>query len=197
MRPAASSRSVWRHRKAGICSTSTASATARALLGLVHVGQHRQAERLAHLGEDRQAVVQADAARAAARWCGWPCRTRSCRSARCRAAPRSPSAPRPSPAHARGFPAGTGRRSAPAAGRCRSAPRRWRRSGCGGGLVITCHSTGPRWPKCRHARLDRAIQYSRSVVARIARSSRATTATYLRPWRSERLRSTKAVRAAT
>ena len=36
----------------------------RALRGLVHVGEHRHAERLADLGEDRQRRLQADAARA-------------------------------------------------------------------------------------------------------------------------------------
>ena len=35
----------------------------RALLGRVHVGQHRHAEALAHLGEDRQALLHAEAAR--------------------------------------------------------------------------------------------------------------------------------------
>ena len=37
----------------------------RALIALVHVGQHRQAERLANFGEDRQRGLEADAARAA------------------------------------------------------------------------------------------------------------------------------------
>ena len=82
----------------------------------------------ADLGEDRQRRVEPDAARAPARWCGSPCRTRSCRRGRCRAARRSPSAPPPSRAHARGSRARTARRSAPAAARCRTARFRRRRS---------------------------------------------------------------------
>ncbi len=62
---AAISRSVWRHRKAGICSTSTTGATRGALPGFVHVGDDGQAQALADLGEDRQRRVEADAALAA------------------------------------------------------------------------------------------------------------------------------------
>ena len=58
---AATIRSVWRLRKAGICSTSTASAACGALADLVHVGQHRQADDLADLGEDRQRLAEAEA----------------------------------------------------------------------------------------------------------------------------------------
>ena len=95
---------------------------ARALLGLVHVGQHRQAELVADLGEDRQRLRRGR------------CRARR-RAGAVRlverglvdepdadAARRSPSAPTPSRAHARGSRARTARRSAPAAARCRSAP---------------------------------------------------------------------------
>ena len=123
VRAAATRRSVWRQRKAGICRTSTASATRRALVALVHVGDHRQAERLADFGEDRQRRLEAEPARARSPRCGWPCRTRTCRRGRFRAAPRSPSAPPPSPAHARGSPSGRGRRSARAAVSRRTGPR--------------------------------------------------------------------------
>ena len=37
-------KSVWRHRKAGVCSTSTTAATAAISASRVHVGQHRHAE---------------------------------------------------------------------------------------------------------------------------------------------------------
>ena len=60
---AASSRSVCRHRKAGICSTSTACATSAHCDGLMHVGQHGQSERGTDLGEDRQRLRKPDAAR--------------------------------------------------------------------------------------------------------------------------------------
>ena len=61
--PAATRRSVCRQRNAGICSTSTASAAGAHCSARVHVGQHRQAEPLAHLGENLQAPRHADAAR--------------------------------------------------------------------------------------------------------------------------------------
>ena len=106
---AATSRSVWRQRNAGICSTSTACGDARALRRLVHVGQHRQAE--SSRGSRRRS-----AARRRAR-----CRARALRAGAVRLVerglvdepdpergPRSPSARTPSPAHARGFRAGTG-----------------------------------------------------------------------------------------
>ena len=60
--PAASSRSVWRHRKAGICSTSTACAADRALIWRMDIGQHRQAGRLANVAEDGKTGVHADPA---------------------------------------------------------------------------------------------------------------------------------------
>ena len=78
--PAASSRSVWRHRKAGICRTSTACAAmahCSAVCTSVSVGQP---VRFAHLGEDRQALADADAARGGDARCGWPCRSSTCRS---------------------------------------------------------------------------------------------------------------------
>ena len=81
-----------------------------ALRGLVHVGQHGQAERGADLGEDRQRLRQARCRARPSRWCGWPCRTRSCRRARFRGGRRSPSARTPLRAHARGSRAGTARR---------------------------------------------------------------------------------------
>ncbi len=78
--PAASSRSVWRQRKAGICSTSTASAAgAHWSASCTSVSTGRPV-RGAHLGQDRQALGHADAARGAERWCGWPCRSWICRS---------------------------------------------------------------------------------------------------------------------
>jgi hypothetical protein len=40
-------KSVCRHRKAGVCSTSTTSATCRIWLLVVHVGQHGQLQRIA------------------------------------------------------------------------------------------------------------------------------------------------------
>ena len=65
--PAASSRSVWRHRKAGICSTSTTSATgAHCSVSCTSVSTGRPV-RLAHFGEDRQPGLEPDAARAADR----------------------------------------------------------------------------------------------------------------------------------
>jgi hypothetical protein len=60
---AATSRSVCRQRKAGICSTSTASARAR-LRRLVNVGNDRAAEPLADLGKNRQRGLQSDATHA-------------------------------------------------------------------------------------------------------------------------------------
>ena len=141
---AASSRSVWRHRKAGICSTSTASADGRALLVLVHVGQHRHAEALAQLGQDRQALGQAEAARAVERRCGSPCRRRSCRSAPCRAwRVISTSAWHISRAWAR-LSSWQGRRSAPAAGRCRASnlPTDWR-DACGDSWLLCAASLRP------------------------------------------------------
>ena len=59
---AAIRRSVCRHRKAGICRTSTASATLGALAGLVDVRQYRDTAGLADLGQDRQGLLEADAA---------------------------------------------------------------------------------------------------------------------------------------
>ena len=55
---------------------------------------------LADLGEDRQRLAKPEAAPAARPRCGWPCRRRSCRSARRPAARRSPSAHAPSPGRA-------------------------------------------------------------------------------------------------
>ena len=82
---AAISRSVWRHRKAGICSTSTTGGECRALLALMHIGHHRQPEARADLGKDRQRASK-PMPRLPGGWCGWPCRTTSCRRGRCRAA---------------------------------------------------------------------------------------------------------------
>ena len=65
VRAAASNRSVWRHRKAGICRTSTASATGRQM-ALVHIGEHGTAILAAHLGQGLDAFRQAEAARVAA-----------------------------------------------------------------------------------------------------------------------------------
>ena len=53
-------KSVWRHRKAGVCSTSTTLATSAIWRAVVHVGQHRQAGLAAHLIEDLQAGFDAD-----------------------------------------------------------------------------------------------------------------------------------------
>ena len=65
--PAASRRSVWRERKAGICRTSTASATGAQSGGQVDVGQDRAADAVADGGEHREALVHADAALGAER----------------------------------------------------------------------------------------------------------------------------------
>ena len=63
VRPAATSRSVWRQRKAGICSTSTASAAGAHWSGAcTSVSVGRPGLR-AHLGEDAEALRHADAAR--------------------------------------------------------------------------------------------------------------------------------------
>ncbi len=59
---AATSRSVWRDRKAGICSTSTASAVGAHCSGKCTSVSTGQPVFLAHLGEDRQARLQAQAA---------------------------------------------------------------------------------------------------------------------------------------
>jgi len=69
---AASRRSVWRQRKAGICSTVDGLGHRGALLGGMDVGQHRAAEALAQLGQDGQPLAIADAARAGSGWCDWP-----------------------------------------------------------------------------------------------------------------------------
>jgi hypothetical protein len=45
-------KSVWRHRKAGVCSTSTTAATSAHLGLVVHVGEHGHAELAPHLGQD-------------------------------------------------------------------------------------------------------------------------------------------------
>ena len=62
VRPAASRRSVCRDRKAGICSTSTASATGAQWSGRWTSVRTGQPMRAADLGEDAQALVHADAA---------------------------------------------------------------------------------------------------------------------------------------
>ncbi len=59
---AAASRSVCRQRKAGICRTSTHSATAAHWLALVHVGENGHVELGAQVGEDRQRRLQSDTA---------------------------------------------------------------------------------------------------------------------------------------
>ena len=81
-----------------------------ALRGLVHVGQHGQAERGANLGEDRQRLRQPDAARGRARGAVGLVERGLVDEADLEARRRSPSARRPLPAHARGSRAGTGRR---------------------------------------------------------------------------------------
>ena len=98
----------------------------RALRALVHVGEHRQAERLADFGEDRQRRLQPDAARAGARGAVGLVERGLEDEADLAPLARSPSAPPPFRAHARGFRAGRGRRSGRAADRRRSAPRRGR-----------------------------------------------------------------------
>ncbi len=148
--PAATRRSVCRQRKAGICSTSTACGGRRALLGRVHVGQHRHAEPLAHLREDLQAPRHADAARGAgagavglvvAALVDHAARPSRRRSRRVR---------RPPPARGRGFRSGTGRRSARTAGRWRSRCRRRGRFWGGAvqhvrhGRACPGHPRGPR-----------------------------------------------------
>ena len=47
----------------------------RDLVVVVDVGQHRHADRLLHVGEDAQALVDAGAAKATCPNCDWPCRT--------------------------------------------------------------------------------------------------------------------------
>ena len=74
-RDAARMKSVWRHRKAGVCSTSTTCGDSSSGVVLVHVGEHRHAELAFHLGQDLEALVHA---RARGRSCpssGWPCRS--------------------------------------------------------------------------------------------------------------------------
>ena len=61
---AATSRSVWRQRKAGICSTSAACATCRALRRLVHVGEHRDFSVSRISAKIGSAALEPDAARA-------------------------------------------------------------------------------------------------------------------------------------
>ena len=63
---AASSRSVWRQRKAGICSTSTTSATAAHCSGSCTSVTTGQPDALADLGEDRQAPASSPSPRALA-----------------------------------------------------------------------------------------------------------------------------------
>jgi hypothetical protein len=60
-------KSVWRHRNAGVCSTSTTLAASVMSSVGVHVGQHGQAEFALHLGQDLEALVAARAAEAGAR----------------------------------------------------------------------------------------------------------------------------------
>jgi hypothetical protein len=62
MRPvaaAASSRSVWRQRKAGICRMSQTAATSGDLRALMHVGQHRKAVVALDQGQQLEPVLQA------------------------------------------------------------------------------------------------------------------------------------------
>jgi hypothetical protein len=54
-------KSVCRHRKAGVCSTSTTAAT-WGTSASVHVGEDRHADALTHLGEDLEALLHAHAA---------------------------------------------------------------------------------------------------------------------------------------
>ena len=96
---------------------------ARALGALVNVGDDRQAERLADFGEDRQRRLEPESACGDARGAVRLVERGSCRRARFRAAPRSPSAPPPSPAHAPGSPSGRARRSRRAAASRRTAPQ--------------------------------------------------------------------------
>ena len=64
-------KSVWRHRKAGVCSTSTTARPRPISSSRVHVGEDRHAELALHLGQDLQALVDARAAeRRAARAVG-------------------------------------------------------------------------------------------------------------------------------
>jgi hypothetical protein len=51
-------KSVWRHRKAGVCSTSTTCWPLPDLFLGVDVGQHRHADLLAHGGQDLQALFR-------------------------------------------------------------------------------------------------------------------------------------------
>ena len=68
-------KSVWRHRNAGVCSTSTTSAT-RGDLGLgVHVGQHRHAELALHLGQDLAGPCPCPGRGTTCRASDWPCRS--------------------------------------------------------------------------------------------------------------------------
>ena len=67
VRPAASKRSVWRQRNAGVCNTSTTSATGAHCSGAWMSVSTGQTRRFAHFGEDRQPVLQPDAARRAER----------------------------------------------------------------------------------------------------------------------------------
>ena len=55
---------VWRHRNAGVCSTSTTAATSFERRVFMHVGEHGQAELPLHFGQDAQALFDARAAKA-------------------------------------------------------------------------------------------------------------------------------------
>ena len=60
-------KSVWRHRKAGVCNTSTTLGDLGHLLLGVDVGEDRHAQRLANVGQDLQALLHAGTAKRLAR----------------------------------------------------------------------------------------------------------------------------------
>ena len=124
---AATSRSVCRHRNAGICKTSTTSATRAhccASCTSVRIGD---AELLADVGEDRQRAVEPDAAGALAAGAVGLVERGLVDEPDADLARRSLATRLPSPWHGRGFRARTAPRSAQAAAHCRSASCRRRR----------------------------------------------------------------------
>ncbi len=59
-------KSVWRHKKAGVCSTSTDAEPRGDFFHGVHIGQYGHAEFAAHLGQNVQPLIHPEAAQAVA-----------------------------------------------------------------------------------------------------------------------------------
>jgi len=95
---------------AGICKTVDGFGDGRALRGLMHVGEHRHAELFPQLRRRWRAPCRARRRARSARWCGSPCRMRSCRPS---PIPSRDAISLSAPAyrtHVRAFEAGTGPR---------------------------------------------------------------------------------------